>query len=125
MYWLQWLSFFPLVLFAMPQTMLSQAEKIATLYSQEIARATPPSPSPLSDQCLGLASIWFTVDASNTSLNAFTTDLAWGALRELGVQAVWMQHVRAFGQWNLDPKWKIQWEVVEQICRKKNCCEKN
>ena len=118
--------FLPLFAFCGPPTMLSQAEQFSAMYAQEIAKAAPPSPFPLADNCLQLASVWFSVDLGQLSvpkgrgaLELFGTDELWGALADLGVDAVWMEHLRAPGQLGVDPKWGGDWSKIDAGAHKR------
>ncbi len=119
------LLFIPFFAFCQTTTMLSQAEQLSAMYAQEIAKAPPPSPFPLAENCLNFASVWFSLDLGQlavskgeTAFDQFTEGF-WGALRELGVQAVWMQALREPGTLNIDPKWGKDWAKVEGNAQKK------
>ncbi len=106
-------------------TMLSQAEEISQVYSQEIAKAPPPAPFPLAEPCLELSSVWFSVDlaqvaAPNGALGLFGDEAIWSALNEIGIDGVRFDRLRQPGSLTIDPKWGGEWAKVELEATKRS-----
>lgn len=104
--------------------MLSQAEELSQIYSQELAKTPPPSSYSLAEPCLNLASVWFSIDLNrvaipkgHTAFELFSAEEVWRSLRNLGVEAVWMENLRKPGKIGSDPKWG-DWAKVETSARK-------
>lgn len=112
----------PLFCIANSETMLSQAEKITEVYSQQMAKADPPSECPQSLASLQLSSVWLGIDLNQfmgeNPLTSFTDTDTWSLLREIGIESIRMKHLRQEGDLKIDPKWKSLWpQVVENANR--------
>ncbi len=90
-------------------TMLSQAEAIGQLYSQDIAKKPPPAPFPLALPALTLSSVWFTPPSDPEFL---TQNETWKMLKNIGFDGIHIERSRQEGQITLQAKWKKNWPEI-------------
>lgn len=107
--------FFPFLLCASsPTSMLSQAEEIGQLYSQEMAKKTAPAPFPLATPALTLSSVWFVPSLDPDFL---TQDETWKMLKEIGFDGIHVEHFRENGSLKLRGKWEKNWPKIAQSAK--------
>lgn len=106
--------------------MLSEADAIAKTYNPIVAKATPPLLWPQTDRCLETANVWFSIDLGEIIAPAFehlSSEMLWDHLREIGVQGVYLKHLKQGGSFRtglrIDPKWGDQWDDLALSLQKK------
>ena len=102
------------------QSMLYQSEELAARYSSIVAKATPPSFAPRTDEALTLSSNWLSIDlsridpGSQTVFASLANASFWEAIQELGVDGVEFKGLKGTnnGQTKLgiDPSWGSETE---------------
>ena len=117
----------PILAFSAPETMLSQAEEISQIYSQQVAKSAPPSPFPMAENALQVSSVWISlslndvfVKKNESALSLFNKDDVWQTFREIGIDGVRMEALRKEGQIGIDPKWGNLWPQIIQLSRNQN-----
>lgn len=103
-----WILFIPWIVFAASQTMLSQAEEIAQLYSKEIAKEPPPALFPMPTAALILSSTW--LNFSDAAM--LSQDETWKLLKEIGIDGVQISNIRKEGEIGLSSKWAKVWNQI-------------
>ncbi len=98
----------PSLIFGATQTMLSQADAIAELYSNEMAKEAPPAPFPMPTPALLLSSNWLTFN-DNAALSQKET---WKLFREIGIDGIQIRNIRKEGQIGLQPQWNLIWPQI-------------
>lgn len=113
------MKLFPLLLtplFLLAQgTMLSQAEEIGQLYSQEIAKTSTPSSQPLAGDVLTLSSVWLSLPLDRYPIDMLAEENTWKMFKEMGIEGVRLEHLRKEGQIGIDPKWAKAWPQVVKV----------
>ena len=106
------LLLFPFLSFASP-TMLMEAEATSKRYEQQVAKEAPPQKFPLTEQALGLSSVWFHLNLEEINTPEFLAqeDL-WIMLKNIGIQGLSVQNLREKGQLKINPKWEKYWPAV-------------
>ncbi|MEN9654399.1 MAG: trehalose synthase [Chlamydiota bacterium] len=67
-------------------TLLEQTDNIIRLYSQEVAKAPPPSPEPQTTAALKQCSTWLMIDPA--SVGSLSSPDLWRLIRDMGFQGV-------------------------------------
>src|SRR3990167_1386342 len=108
------------------QSLLFQADELTKKYHFEIAKLSRPIETPQAKKALQQASIWFSIDLEtlqNPSFLSLSSEPFWELLREIGVEGVRLQNVKAGGKYRtslgLDAKWGQGWEELMAILQKK------
>lgn len=96
--------------------MLAEAEELSQRYAQEIAKAPPPSRSPLTQKCLQTASIWFSLDWGTPHL---ASEDLWQMMREIGVEGVRLTCAKPSGSLLFSPEKQREWEKVARTIEKR------
>ena len=117
--------YLPCLLFAETSTILSQAEKISQLYSEQVAKASPPASTSLAEQYLQISSNWLEIDLSSLStlneenpLQTLNDPAIWQIFKDIGINAAYFKNLREKGQLTLDPTWRSAWGGIQEKTQK-------
>jgi hypothetical protein len=94
------------------ETMLCQAERIAQLYSQEIAKTPPASNKPRTDEALTLASVWLSIAPNHFSMECLATEEPWKFFKEMGIEALHIVNIRNDTELGFDSRWGWIWPQI-------------
>lgn len=113
-------------------SLLEEAQNISHVYSQQVAKLSPPPLSPQYASCLEQASIWFTLDLSQiaclegkSTLETLTDDSLWNQLQEIGVQGLYLEGLKQGGAvrtgFSIDSQWGSEkdWDRFSTLLQKK------
>lgn len=129
---------FPTVLFGQlssstqDPSLLEQSQKATSQFSQLVVKLPPPDEEPQTQACLDQNAVWFTIDLNQIAseegksvLETLSSETLWDGLKEIGVQSVYLQDLKAGGPFrtglSIDPKWGTEndWAPFFTLLQKK------
>lgn len=102
-------------------TALEEAERLFSLFSQEISKSPPPKSSSDGHQWLDSTSVWLSIDATSLAQQSGLEEEGfWSACKEIGFDGIYFQRLKEQDGFHLDPNIQISWPSIQQETRKRS-----
>lgn len=103
------------------ETAFENAEELFSTFGQQIAKRPSPSLLPQTQECLGAASVWLSLDCDRLEgTGGVENPLFWSLCKEIGFEGIFFRNLKSPDGIGILAPWKNSWSCIREEALKKS-----